>query len=176
MAGGKALGLLAVIATAGGWLGSGFVARRPSPHPPDEPFPVSRTEVGRATARLSSGLASLSSSGRGPYVAPARNPFLFGSNPGAARAVSGLPPDPRIGAAETARGSSERPSMQLIGMAEDPGSDGPVRRAVITAAGQLFVVGKGQLVLNRFRIGRMDVDVVELEDLEGGPPTILALR
>ncbi len=66
--------------------------------------------------------------------------------------------------------------MQLAGMAEDPGHQGPVRRAVIVAAGELFVVGKGDLVLGRFRITRIDAELVELEDLQGGPRTILALR
>ncbi len=66
--------------------------------------------------------------------------------------------------------------MRLSGMAEDPGPQGPVRRAVIVAADQLFVVGTGEFVLARFRVTRIDAEAVELEDLQGGPRTILTLR
>lgn len=66
--------------------------------------------------------------------------------------------------------------MQLIGVAEDPGPEGPVRRAVIKARGELFVAGTGDVVLGRFRVARIDAETVELEDLQGGPRTILALE
>jgi hypothetical protein len=176
MTAGKALGVLAVLAAAGSWFASGALTRRPAPFPADPPWPASQTEVGRTTARLALGLKLLTSPSRtAPYTAPARNPFHFGaSRPGSVQpatsaatatgtpAAAGMPP--------------ERPAMQLAGMAEDPGQQGPVRRAVIVAAGELFVVGTGDLVLGRFRVTRTDAEAVELEDLQGGPRTILALR
>jgi hypothetical protein len=172
-------GLATILAAAAIWLASSYLVNRPVPLPPDQPLPVSQTEVGRATARLALGLKSLTAPSRhSVYKAPVRNPFRFGATreapiqPGLSaprtspavpgRAPSGLPP--------------ERPPMRLSGMAEDPGPQGPVRRAVIVAADQLFVVGTGEFVLARFRVTRIDAEAVELEDLQGGPRTILTLR
>ncbi|HOC18983.1 MAG TPA: hypothetical protein PKK95_11975 [Vicinamibacterales bacterium] len=179
MTAGRALGLATILALAATWLASSYLANRPTPLPLDEPLPISQTEVGRATARLALGLKSLAAPSRhAAYKAPVRNPFRFG-------ATSGPPNQPGPSARRTssetlARGASdlppERPSMRLSGMAEDPGPRGPVRRAVIVAADQLFVVGTGDLVLARFRVTRIDAEAVELEDLLGGPRTVLALR
>jgi len=179
MTAGRALGLLVVLAAAGSWVASGFLARRPAPVPADEPLPVSQTEVSRATARLVLGVRGLTSpKAHAAYTPPARNPFQFGTSPTPpAQPGPSARPSSAMTASSTAPNTPpERPPMQLSGVAEDPGPSGPVRRAVITAAGELFVVATGDLVLGRFRVARIDAEAVELEDLQGGPKTILTLR
>ncbi|MBP1634353.1 MAG: hypothetical protein H6Q10_927 [Acidobacteria bacterium] len=177
--GSRALSLLGSIAVAaGGWVASGILAQRPPSAPPQERPPVSDSEVARESRRLSLGLRGLASPpARRPYAGPVRNPFQFadtGTVP-AGRDVRPAPAAARAGAAGD-RDPDARPTMQLAGMAEDPGPDGPVRRAVVKAGGELFVVGRGDVILGRFRVARLDAEAVELEDLEGGPAVILALR
>lgn len=178
MTGRRALGLVAVLAAAAAWLASGYLGRRAAALPDQGPLPVSQTEVGRATARLALGMKGLTSpAGAAAYTAPTRNPFRFGAPtrpPAPGTTPVGASRSPRTDRAPW-NAPPERPPMLLIGVAEDPGPDGPVRRAVIRAGEELFVVGTGDLVLGRFRVTRIDPEAVELEDLRGGPTTVLAL-
>ncbi len=172
---------MAVVAVAGSWLAAGFLSGRPAALPRDEALPVSQTEVGRVTTRLALNLKTLASPSRTVrYTPPVRNPFQFdGRQRASASARAGTPVrlSPSHGVSSLAPGlPPERPPMQLSGVAEDPGPQGPVRRAVIAAANELFLAGVGDLVLGRFRVTRIDAEAVELEDLQGGPMTILALR
>ena len=66
--------------------------------------------------------------------------------------------------------------MRLVGMAEDPGPDGPVRVAFISAGGQLFNVKEGETVLEQYRVTKITADVVELADVNDGTVRRLALR
>jgi hypothetical protein len=68
------------------------------------------------------------------------------------------------------------PSFVLVGMAEDPGPDGPVRTAIIKGAGDLFLVKTGDEVTGQYRVEKISADVVELADLSGGPSLRLAIR
>ena len=56
------------------------------------------------------------------------------------------------------------PPMKLEGVAEDEGPDGPIRTAIISAEGQLFLVKAGDAVGPRYRVARVAADVVELTD------------
>ena len=66
--------------------------------------------------------------------------------------------------------------MRLVGIAEDPGPDGPVRIAFISAGGQLFNVKEGETVLDHYRVTKIAEDVVALADVNDGTVRRLALR
>ena len=68
------------------------------------------------------------------------------------------------------------PPLRLVGVAEDPGADGPARTAIITGDGQLFTVKEGENVTTRYRVVRISADVVELLDLTDNTVRRLALR
>jgi hypothetical protein len=68
------------------------------------------------------------------------------------------------------------PALKLAGIAEDPGPDGPVRLAIISGDGQLFMVKEGEVVTSRYRVARIAADVVELDDLTDGTTRRLALK
>jgi len=68
------------------------------------------------------------------------------------------------------------PSFKLSGIAEDPGADGPVRTAIITGEGQLFLVKEGEMVTARYRVSRISADVVELVDVGTNVPLRLAMK
>jgi hypothetical protein len=68
------------------------------------------------------------------------------------------------------------PPLKLVGIAEDPGADGPERTAILVGTGQLFTVKEGENVTARYRVARISVDVVELLDLNDNSLRRLALR
>ena len=57
------------------------------------------------------------------------------------------------------------PPLKLVGVAEDPGADGPARTAIVVGDGQLYTVKEGENVTARYRVTRISADVVELLDL-----------
>jgi hypothetical protein len=69
-----------------------------------------------------------------------------------------------------------KPSLALVGLAEDDGPDGPVRTAILKGAGDLFFVKEGDEVISRYRVEKISTDVVELTDIGGGRSLRLALR
>ena len=68
------------------------------------------------------------------------------------------------------------PALKLAGIAEDAGADGPVRIAIISGEGQLFMVKEGETVTPRYRVAKISADVVELIDLIDNTVRRLALR
>jgi hypothetical protein len=66
--------------------------------------------------------------------------------------------------------------MKLVGMAEDPGPDGPIRIAFINVEGQLFGVKEGETILQKYSVTKISADVVELTDTTDGTIRRLALR
>jgi len=69
-----------------------------------------------------------------------------------------------------------RPTLSLVGIAEDGPADAPVRTAVIDGMGQLFLVKKGEKVTPRFRVDAIGADAVEITDLETGSTFRLGLK
>ena len=70
-----------------------------------------------------------------------------------------------------------QPSLKLAGIAEDIDADGaPLRTAIISGEGQLFMVKEGESVTTRYRVTKISTDVVELLDLSTNTPRRLALR
>jgi hypothetical protein len=93
-----------------------------------------------------------------PQQHPARNLFQFrSSKPRSAPAQA-----PAL--TETAS-ALVPPPLKLSGIAEDPGPDGPLRTAIISGQGQLFLVKEGEMVTSRYRVAKISADVVELVDV-----------
>jgi hypothetical protein len=104
---------------------------------------------------------------------PGRNLFLFKApkpKPAPVNASHAAP------TAANATSVAAPPPFKLSGIAEDPGNDGPVRTAIITAPGQLFLVKEGEMVTPRYRVERISADVVELRDVSTDLPLRLAMR
>jgi hypothetical protein len=73
--------------------------------------------------------------------------------------------------------SPPQPSLKLSGIAEDIGADGkPLRTAIISGEGQLFMVREGESVSARYTVTKISEDVVELLDLATNTPRRLAMR
>jgi hypothetical protein len=68
------------------------------------------------------------------------------------------------------------PAFALVGLAEDAGPDGPIRTAIISGAGELFLVKEGEAVTTRYRVVTISSGVVELGDVTDGTTLRLALK
>src|SRR5215813_301943 len=104
-----------------------------------------------------------------------RDLFRYSSRPAAASsappAVIAAPPAPSLAAAvETVA------PLKLEGLAEDRGAEGPVRTAIISGFGDMFLVKEGENVTLRYRVAKISPDAVELTDLTNNTPLRLALR
>jgi hypothetical protein len=66
--------------------------------------------------------------------------------------------------------------LALVGLAEDEGADGPVRTAIISGGGDLFIVKEGDAVTSRYQVAAIAADVVVLTDVAAGTSLRLALR
>ena len=66
--------------------------------------------------------------------------------------------------------------LKLAGIAEDEGPEGPLRTAIISGEGQLYIVKEGDEVTARYRVGKISADVVELIDVGDNTVRRLALR
>jgi hypothetical protein len=70
-----------------------------------------------------------------------------------------------VNRASVAAPSLPQPTLTLIGVAEDAGATGPIRTAIISGPGQVYVVKEGERVTPRYLVARISADVVELQDL-----------
>ena len=109
---------------------------------------------------------------------PGRNLFSF--HAAAARAARMAPmvaaPAPAPALVEAPPALPALPALKLAGIAEDEGPEGPVRTAIISGQGQLFLVKEGDSVAQRYRVTKISADVVELIDLGDNSILRLALR
>ena len=143
--------------------------RRPSPLPVVETpgIELQGAELAAEIARLRERLRPAAE----PQE-PARDLFRFSAGtPGRADvevplpALEIAPPPLAISAA-----------LDLVGIAEDPGADGPVRTAIISGAAELFLAKEGDTVAGRYRVTMIGGAVVELSDLVAGTTIRLALK
>lgn len=104
---------------------------------------------------------------------PGRNLFTFHTTPVAIAPTVVAPP--RAALVE-APAPLAQPVLKLAGIAEDAGADGPVRTAIISGEGQLFMVKIGEQVTSRYKVAKISADVVELMDLGDQTVRRLALR
>ncbi|PYR61017.1 MAG: hypothetical protein DMF91_10840 [Acidobacteria bacterium] len=105
---------------------------------------------------------------------PARNLFQF-----TAIRPRPAPPAPKAALTEATPVvpvAPPPPPFKLIGVAEDAGPAGPVRTAIVSGPGQLFLVKEGQNVTLRYRVIKISADVVELQDLGDKTTLRLALK
>jgi len=104
---------------------------------------------------------------------PARNLFAYHAAPVRHEAPAVAPaPAPAL----SERVGLPQPLLKLSGIAEDAGPDGPVRTAIISAEGQLFLVKAGDAVTSRYTVARVSADVVELTDTIDHSSRRLALK
>ena len=106
---------------------------------------------------------------------PARNLFQFSSRTAAASSRVDRQA-PAVSEAPAPLPAPAAPPLTLVGIAEDPGQDGPVRTAIISGLGQLFFVKEGDSVAGRFRVQRLSGEVAELTDLADSTIHRLALK
>jgi hypothetical protein len=97
---------------------------------------------------------------------PARNLFTFRAAAARSRAVTAVE-TPRPPLTESRPATPPLPALKLSGIAEDPGADGPLRTAIISGEGQLFMVKEGEAVTARYRVAKISGDVVELTSERG---------
>ena len=90
-----------------------------------------------------------------------------------AAVVTAAPPAPAV--QEQAFAPLVAP-LKLEGLAEDQGDQGPVRTAIISGFGDIFLVKVGDSVTSRYRVAKISPDAVELTDLSNNTPLRLALR
>jgi hypothetical protein len=113
---------------------------------------------------------------------PARNPFTFQSTRSAAAPIVPAPAAKDTGVAAAAVDVDvPRLRLTLAGIAEDPAPDGgaPVRTAIVSGNGQVFLAKEGDTVTDRgveYRIGRISADSAELVDLRDSTVRRLTLK
>jgi len=152
------------------WLAGAATSNRGAPEPIRfKPLPIDArgAELAIEIARLRERLRPSAT----PRL-PGRNLFTFRAAPAPAPVA---PPAPAA-LVESPAPSPPQPTLKLAGIAEDPGADGPVRIAIISGEGQLFMVKEGDNVTVRYRVARISSDVVELIDLADGSSRRLALK
>ena len=166
----------ATIVVVGGvllaWLAGAATSNRPVAPPPivrSSPIEVRGAELASEVARLHVRLRPTTTPNQ-----PGRNVFLFRAAPVRQQPLALPAPKPAL--TEVAPAPIAQPALKLSGVAEDAGADGPVRTAIISGEGQLFMVKEGDTVTPRYRVVKISADVVELLDLGTGTTRRLALR
>ena len=107
---------------------------------------------------------------------PGRNLFSFHAATARAARMAPIAAAPAPAPVEAPPALPALPALKLAGIAEDEGPEGPMRTAVISGQGQLFLVKEGESVLQRYRVTKISADVVELIDLGDNSIRRLALR
>jgi hypothetical protein len=165
--------IVLVAAAIGAWLAGAATTNHPIPAAPiDRPpaIELRGAELASEIARLHERLRPISSPRQ-----PGRNLFVY-------RAAAPSAPPPALAAAPAATLAAvvppppALPSLKLAGIAEDSGDDGPIRTAIISGEGQLYLVKEGEAVTARYRVSKIAADVVELVDVGDNSIRRLALR
>jgi len=105
--------------------------------------------------------------------APGRNLFEFSRRAAARNAAAAAAP---AIVADPLPIAPPPPAMKLVGIAEDPGADGPVRTAIISGFGQVFLVKIGEPVTSRYQVSKISADAVQLVDSNDNSTINLILR
>lgn len=135
------------------------------------PIDASSVALAREIARLRDRLR--------PGVPPHHGRDLFQFAPVASvapHAVAATPVRPVLPVLNDATAAPQQPALTLIGIAEDATPDGPVRTAIISGSGQLFLVKEGDRVTPRYLVAQISTDVVELTDATDHSARRLALK
>ena len=147
--------------------------RRPAAVRPIErarPVEVQGAELAAEIARLQERLR--------PTTTPSssRNLFLFGA-PGR-RATDVVPalPEMMLPPVPVRVPAPTPPRLALVGLAEDVTDSGPVRTAIVSGFGDIFLVKAGETVASRYRVVSVASDGVELVDETDGSTLRLSLK
>ena len=165
----------ATIVTTGGALAAWLAGAVTTNHVAAPAAVVERVPVEAKSAELATEIGKLHEHLR-PTASPrqpARDLFRFHAAPVAHAPIAAPVPAPAV---EPPAAAPTLVPMRLIGIAEDPGPDGPIRIAFISASGQLFNAKEGDPVLTQYRVSRIAADVVELTDVNDNSVRRLALR
>jgi len=165
----------ATIAVVGGALAAWLAGAATSNRAPVAPIVAPPPAVDARGAQLADEIAKLQERLRPASALPqaGRNLFVYHSAPPAAAP----PPAAAKPALAEVAFTPPQPNLTLAGIAEDDGPDGnPLRTAIISGEGQLFMVKEGENVTARYRVAKISADVVELMDLATNTPRRLALR
>ena len=105
---------------------------------------------------------------------PSRNLFTFHTvaHHDAPRAASA----PALTETAAAPSAPALPVLKLEGVAQDDTETGPVRTAIISGEGQLYLVKAGDAVGSRYKVARVGADAVELTDAIDHSTRRLALK
>jgi hypothetical protein len=164
----------AAIVLVGGALAAWLAGAATSNRDAAGPIVFMPSPIDRQGATLANEIARLHERLR-PAAAPrqpGRNLFTFRRAPAPAAPA----PPPPAALTERPVVVPVQPALKLAGVAEDPGPDGPVRTAIISGDGQLFLAKEGDQVTPRYRVLRISGEVVELVDLGDGSLRRLALK
>ena len=101
---------------------------------------------------------------------------LFRERERAAVSVSEPAPSPAAPSTAAEPALPPGPRLALAGIAEQLDADRLVRTAVVSGAGDLWLVREGSLLAGRYRVERIAVDTVYLVDTLGGPDRVLRMR
>jgi hypothetical protein len=154
------------------WLAGAATSNRPLPDPivrRSTPIDAHNQDLAGEIARLHDRLRPTT-----PPRAPGRNLFRYNASPAPAVPAAALAARPAL--IEAPPATAPLPALQLSGLAEDPGPDGPVRMAFISGSGQLYMVKIGDQVTPRYRVTQIGADVVELLDVTDQSKRRLAMR
>ena len=166
----RAAAILAGVAALAALVAGAATARHDVPRP----VVLRPAAIDRRGADLAKDIARLHERLR-PDAAPrpqARNLFSFHAGravPAPAAAV------PRPAPVEAPAALPSTP-FKLVGIAEDPGANGPIRTAFISAEGQLFMAKEGDAITARFKVTKISADVAEITDVTDGSTRRLALK
>jgi hypothetical protein len=105
---------------------------------------------------------------------PARNLFQFGARAARPADVIASPaPAPEPAAMPPA---FVPPPFTLVGVAADAGPEGPIRTAILSGFGDLFMVREGEAVTPNYKVARIDAEGVELIHLIDATTLRLTLK
>lgn len=160
-------------AALGAWLAGAATSNHQIPSTPiasAPPIDLRGEALAREIARLQERLRPTS----GPRQ-PGRNLFAFRGRAAQPRASLAVAAPPMM-AVPLPLPVASQPVLKLAGIAEDEGPEGPIRTAIISGEGQLYLVKEGDEVTPRYRVGKISADVVELVDTGDSTIKRLALR
>jgi hypothetical protein len=138
------------------------------------------TEVETSGAALASEIARLHDRLRPTTLPeqPGRNLFQFnaGRVNRPAPIASAVAQAPLTAPAVPAPAPAPAPAFKLVGIAEDVGSDGPVRTAIVSGHGELILAKQGDPVTLHYRATQIAADGVDLTNVDDGTVLHLSLR
>jgi hypothetical protein len=167
-----------VIGVMGGALAVWLAAAATSTSRSTTPVAMPRTGVIDASgAQLAAEVARLHERMR-PTDTPlqTRDLFRYARRPSGVRRLAPEIPAPVPVPEARPDASPAAAQLKLVGIAEDVGDSGPIRTAVVSGFGELFLVKEGEAVTLRYRVSRISSEAVELIDVTDNTTVRLALK